>query len=144
MKAQGMLVCLCPFLKKAVSFPADISYLLVEEHLGSASPKTIHTRLPPLLYPTTWGRRNLHRGSRQHTGHAHQQPHTGTYTHLSPSLLGHNTCHFCKQPSLSYRLLRPGSSKVLGCLSFSSVLGQGWGEGHALGKAFGRHFFLSA
>lgn len=137
MKVEGILVCVCPFLKKAVSFPAEISYLLVEQHPESASPKIIHICLPPLLCPITWGRRNLPRGSCQHTGHVHQQPHTGTYTHLSPYPLGHTTCHFCKQPSLSYRPLGPGSSKVLGCLSFSSVLGQGWDEGRALGETFG-------
>lgn len=45
MKVEGILVCLCRFLKKAVvSFPADISYLHVEEHPESASPQN-HTHI---------------------------------------------------------------------------------------------------
>lgn len=144
MKVEGILVCVCPFLKKAVSFPAEISYLLVEQHPESASPKIIHICLPPLLCPITWGRRNLPRGSCQHTGHVHQQPHTGTYTSLPLSSWTHRlpfpqTAFSELQTPWTWVQQGPGLSVLQFCLGAGV-----WGEGRALGEAFGGHFFLSA
>lgn len=86
MKAQGMLVCLCPFLKKAVSFPADISYLLVEEHLESASPKTLHTHVFLHCFILQPGDAETCTGAPANTQDMHTNSHTQEHTHISPPL----------------------------------------------------------